>query len=96
MFDPSSRYHALENATYEDADGRVIIYKRRRFLPQGTDMPTLMQVTVSAADRLDLIAARAYGAPEHFWRICDANNALNPFDLTDQVGNALQISPPQF
>ncbi len=96
MFDPSSRYYALEEATYEDAEGRVIIYKRRRFLPQGTDMPVLMQVTVSATDRPDLIAARAYGASEHFWRIADANNALNPFDLTDQVGNVLRISPPQF
>ncbi len=96
MFDASSRYNALESATYEDAEGRVIVYKRRRFLPQGTDMPMLMQVTVAAADRLDLIAARAYGAPEHFWRICDANNALNPFDLTDPVGNVLRISPPQF
>ncbi len=96
MFDASSRYSALEDATYEDAEGRVIIYKRRRFLPQGMDLPTLMQVTVAATDRLDLIATRAYGAAEHFWRIGDANNALNPFDLTDQVGNILRISPPQF
>ena len=96
MFDPSSRYYALEEVTYEDAAGQTVIYKRRRFLPQGMRLPLLMQVTVTDADRLDLIAARAFGAPEHFWRICDANNALNPFDLTDQVGNVLRVSPPQF
>ncbi len=96
MLEPGSRYYALDNATYEDADGQVIIYKQRRFLPQGINMPLLLQVTVTTIDRLDLIAARAYGASEHFWRIADANNALNPFDLTDQIGSVLRISPPQF
>lgn len=96
MFDPTSRYYPLEEAAYEDANGRQITYKRRRFLPQGNRMPLLVQVTVTAETRLDLIAARTLGVSEHFWRICDANNALNPFDLTDEVGATLRVSPPQF
>ena len=35
MFDPTSRYAAIETATLTDADGRVIAYERRRFLPPG-------------------------------------------------------------
>jgi hypothetical protein len=47
-------------------------------------------------DRLDLIAARALGDAEHFWQVCDANNAMNPFDLTAEVGSTLRIPLPQF
>lgn len=96
MFDATSRYYTLEDAIYEDEHGRHISYKRRRFLPQGMQMPLLTEVTVAVGDRLDLIAARTLNAPDNFWRICDANNAMNPFTLTDQVGNVLRVSPPQF
>ena len=96
MFGQNSRYYHLKDATYEDASGRPIIYKRRRFLPQGFDMPLLTLITVTEGERLDLIAARTLGASEHFWRVCDANNALNPFDLTDEIGAVLRVSPPQF
>jgi nucleoid-associated protein YgaU len=36
---------------------------------------------VKQSDRLDLIAARTLGDPLLFWRIADANDAMNPFDL---------------
>lgn len=96
MFDPTSRYYPLDEAIYADEHGHHISYKRRRFLPQGMQMPLLTEVTVIVGDRLDLIAGRTLNAPDHFWRICDANNAMNPFALTDQVGNVLRVSPPQF
>ena len=31
--------------------------------------------------RLDTIAASTIGDAQQFWRLCDANDALNPFDL---------------
>lgn len=96
MFDSTSRYYSLDEAIYVDEHGHHISYKRRRFLPQGMQMPLLTEVTVMVGDRLDLIAARTLNAPDHFWRICDANNAMNPFALTDEVGNVLRVSPPQF
>lgn len=96
MFDPTSRYFPLDEAIYKDEHGHQISYKQRRFLPQGMQMPLLTEVTVLPGDRLDLIAARTLNAPEHFWRICDANNAMNPFALTDNVGDVLRVSPPQF
>lgn len=95
MFEPTSRYYALDEIIY-DQHGHHISYKARRFLPQGMKQPLLTEVTVMEGDRLDLIAARTLNAPQQFWRICDANNAMNPFALTDEVGNTLRVSPPQF
>jgi hypothetical protein len=96
MIDPTSRYAQISTAIYEDQNGRRIAYLRRRFLPQGLAMPLLTQATVLEGDRLDLIAARTIGAADQAWRIADANNAMNPFDLTSEVGQTLRIAQPQF
>ena len=94
MFEPGSRYFALEEATFTFADGRTVAYKRRRFLPQGRTLPRLAVVTVEAGDRLDLIAARTLGDPEQFWRICDANDAVDPEALAEP-GNRLVVPTPE-
>ena len=91
MFDPSSRYYHLETASFERVDGQTVSYVRRRFVPQGENLPTLVEVTVNDGDRLDLIAARTIGNPEHFWRICDAENALDPEELTSASGRRLRV-----
>jgi hypothetical protein len=95
MFDPTSRYAQLETAELADTDGRRIAYVRRRFLPQGRLMQLLAEVTVEPGDRLDLITSRVLGDPEHFWRVCDANDAMDPFELTDEVGRALRVPVPE-
>jgi len=94
MFDPSSRYYAIDTAMTTANDGRTIAYVRRRFLPQGETLPLLGEVTAAQGDRLDLIAARTLGSAEAFWRVCDANNAMNPFDLTDEPGRVLRVPVP--
>jgi nucleoid-associated protein YgaU len=94
MFESTSRYYALENATLTSPDGRVTAYKRRRFLPDGNKMPLLVEVTVTQGDRLDLITARTLGDPEQFWRICDANNTMNPLDLIEP-GRVVRVPVPQ-
>lgn len=96
MFEQTSRYQSLETATYKTPDGREIAYVRRRFLPRGEKMQLLVEVTVTEGDRLDLIAGRTIGAPEQFWRVCDANNTMNPFDLTVEPGRVLRVPVPQF
>jgi hypothetical protein len=91
MFEPNSRYFDIETAMITQ-DGRTIAYKRRRFLPQGSTLPALGEVTVRQGDRLDLIAAQQLGDPEMFWRICDANDAMDPFELTEVPGRKLRIA----
>ena len=95
MFEPTSRYYPIETATYTGPDGEQHAYVRRRFLPRGEDQPLLVEVTVTDGDRLDLITARTLGDPEQFWRIADANNALNPVDLTTRPGDVLRVAIPQ-
>ncbi len=100
MIDQNSRYNSLEDLTYEEPDGHKIVYKARRFLPHGADMPVLQEVTVNPGDRLDLITARILGDPLQFWLVCDANNCMNPFDLTGEdavsIQRRLRVPSPGF
>ena len=95
MFEPTSRYYALSDSSLTMPDGREIKYKHRRFLPQGKDMQLAAEVGVVEGDRLDQLAARTMGDPEQFWRICDANDTMNPLDLME-IGRILRICVPQF
>ena len=94
MFDSKSRYYNLETATYKTGDGKSIAYKRRRFLPRGQDLPLLTETKVEQSDRLDLITDRTIGDSEQFWRVCDANDAMNPEDLTAEPGKWLRVPIP--
>jgi len=95
MFEHTSRYHALPTASLTLADGRVVAYKRRRFLPRGADMTALTEVEVGEGDRLDQLAARAFGDPEQYWRVCDANDAMNPAELVSEPGRSLVVPAPR-
>jgi hypothetical protein len=50
---------------------------------------------VFQGDRLDNIAALYLGDPEQFWRICDANAAMRPNELTETIGRRLRITLPE-
>jgi len=97
MLDPTSRYAGLPRLVYVTPEGRTIVYLSRRIVPQPESIPSQGGVTVqqSDRDRLDLIAARTLRQPELFWRIADANEAMNPFDLTVPPGLVLRVPTPQ-
>lgn len=95
MFDSTSRYVTLPTAEFTLPDGRVVVYKRRRFLPRGEAMLVLAEVSVAEGERLDHITARFLGDPRQFWRICDANNTMNPVELTAAPGGVLRVPIPQ-
>ena len=95
LFPPTSRYHNIETTTLETADGKEIVYLKRRFVP-GPDRFTLIQEhEVVQGDRLDNITARYLNDPLQFWRICDANTAMNPPELTAEIGRRLRITLPE-
>jgi hypothetical protein len=93
-FPPTSRYYGLETATLEGADGQPIIYLRRRFVPPPERFVLLLEHVVADGERLDLIAATYLGDPLQWWRIADANRALNPEDLIE-IGRRLRITLPE-
>ena len=95
MFEPNSRYAGLPLARHTLPDGSEVSYVARRFIPPGSSLPLLAQVSVVEGDRLDMIAARTLGDPEQFWRIADANQAMDPFELTSVPGRLLRVPLPQ-
>jgi hypothetical protein len=95
LFPPNSRYHGIELAALAGADGRTIAYLRRRIVPAPERFALLQEHTVAAGERLDQIAAHYMGDPELFWRICDANRAVRPEELTETPGRRLRITLPE-
>jgi hypothetical protein len=94
-FPPTSRYHQLGVVQTDPADGPVVVYVRRRFVPPPERFSLLQEHIVVDGDRLDLIAARYLGDPEQFWRICDANGAIRPDELTETPERRLRITLPE-
>lgn len=93
-FPPSSRYANIELARI-DIGGEAVVYVRRRFVPQPEVFSSLGEHTVVRGERLDHIAAHYFGDPELFWRLCDANRALRPEELTENEGRRLVITLPE-
>jgi hypothetical protein len=95
MFEPTSRYYQVEDASIKTKDeGAYVTYKRRRFLPDWSKMILLQELKVNEGDRLDTISARVVGDTEQFWRICDANDAMHPLELTSELGRSIKIARP--
>lgn len=92
----TGRYAKSGVSTWTDPDGRQIPYRQRRFLPRGQSRPLLVEITVKQGDRLDLIAGEYLGDPEQYFRICDANDAMNPFAHVSEPGIGLRIPIPSF
>jgi hypothetical protein len=95
QFPPASRYFGIPAATFTRADGLAIAYLTRRFLPPASSFVLLQYHTVVAGDRLDNISNQYLGDPLAFWRICDANNAMRPDELTTTPGSQIRITLPQ-
>ena len=93
-FEPTRRYYQLETAEHETADGRKIVHLRRRFVPPPGSFETIAEHTVKQGERLDQIAAEYLDDPEQFWRICDANGAVDPEELTE-TGRKIRVTLPE-
>lgn len=91
---PNSRYYLTETAHYQVGEGREVQYLRRRFLPPAERFALLQEHVVEEGDRLDNITARYLNDPLQFWQIADANNAMNPAELTAEIGRHLRITLP--
>jgi hypothetical protein len=95
LFAANSRYYGMDTDTLALPQGKTIIYLQRRFLPPAERFQLLQEHVVTQGERLDNIAAQFLGDPELFWRLCDANNAMRPDELTETVGRTLRITLPE-
>jgi len=91
----TSRYHDIETTSLKTADGKELVYLKRRLVPPAERFALLQEHIIGQGDRLDVLTAMYFNDAQQFWRICDANNAMNPSDLTAEPGRKLRISLPE-
>jgi hypothetical protein len=95
LFPPTSRYFGLATNTITAPDGTTIVYVTRRIVPPASQFALLLLHTVTQGERLDNIANLYLGDPTAFWKLCDANNAMRPEELTITIGRQIRITLPQ-
>jgi hypothetical protein len=94
-FPPSSRYHGVALAVFEQRPGDPgIVYVRRRFMEAPAATAAAQYHVVTGRDRPDLLAARYLGDVLLYWRIADANAVVDPHELTAAPGRRIVIPRP--
>jgi hypothetical protein len=88
MLSRGSRYESVPVLTHTDPQGRERPYVALRPIPPTTGQA---RAVVAPGNRLDLLAHQHLGDPEQFWRLCDANRAFRPSELTAEPGRSLSI-----
>ncbi len=95
LYPPTSRYHGIPVQTLEIEGGMEVAYLSRRFLPRPDRFFAVREHAIVEGDRIDRIAAQYFGDPEQYWRLCDANGAMRPGELTETVGRRILITLPE-
>jgi hypothetical protein len=97
-FAQNSRYHSVPLGRHVRGPGDPgVPYVLRRFIPQRRDIAVVAEHIVASGERPELLAAQALGDPELYWRLADANAVIDPFELTDRLGQRVAIPlPPGF
>src|SRR5262249_9355300 len=90
MFFRGTRYEKVDTAQITNSSGRVISYKKVRFIPPTT---AVVGHNVIPGERLDQISNSFYKDAQRFWRICDANFAMWPADEV-ALANVTILIPP--
>jgi len=96
---PNSRYAQVEIATLQTTrNGQPvqIRYLRRRVIPPVTGQVMFVRHIVRQGDRIDNITAKYLNDPTLFWRIADFNGVLRADELTDTLGETIQVALPLF
>ena len=86
----AGRYDSATKLSYQ-ANGVSVNYLAPRILPMAAPTTAVTQVRPEEAYRLDLIAFRTLGNARLAWRVADANNAMDPFDLCAVPGAVLAL-----
>lgn len=78
-----SRYAGVPLTVSTLPDGRVVTHLRRRVVPPPVPGGFERERTVGLSERLDTIAGETWGNSRLWWRIADANRAVDPDDLLE-------------
>lgn len=95
-FPPTSRYAHVGVDAWDPGTGEPPVpFLRRRLCPRPDRFALLYEVRLVEGDRRDVLGARHVGDAELWWRLADANGALDPRDLEHPVGRRLRITLPE-
>lgn len=87
--DRKSRYVKSPRISWVRADGSAVD------LIGSTPRPpraSVFSATATDSDRLDTLAARYYRDPGKLWKIADASDQIDPFDIVEP-GSPIDIPP---
>jgi len=85
---PASRYADSKVVYYTDLKRITFpIYKRQPFV--ATSQDKFMVITGGLEYRPDLVSNRAYGFPDFWWKIMEANNMFDVWDF--KAGTNIRI-----
>lgn len=87
MIDKTSRYAGVGTYVAEDSTGEAVEALELR--PVEPTRSGFLHIP-NEAERLDHLAWRYLDDPRRFWRICDASDELDPFDVVSP-GRPLSI-----
>lgn len=93
-FSPSSRYHGINTRINDSQNGESVIYLSRRLIPGPEKFFVLQKHFINEGERPDLLAHQYYSDAERFWQLADANAVLDPNELTNTPGKAINITLP--
>ena len=94
IFPINSRYRGVALRSRTLADGTTRNFVGRRIIPATSRYRALDRHRTIDNERIDGVAANAFGDPELYWRICDANGEAEPADATTPAGRLLVIPLP--
>lgn len=93
-FPPNSRYHTVPLRKRTAPDGTEQTFVGRRIIPPMERYRALDRYRTESDSRIDRVSAGAYGDPEQYWRICDANGDAEPATATKPEGRLLVLPLP--
>jgi hypothetical protein len=94
IFPPNSRYYSVAIRTRTASDGTVQSFVARRIIPAMERYRPLAKHRTVVDERIDGVADEAFGDPEQYWRICDANGDAEPATATQPLGRLLIVPLP--
>lgn len=95
-FPPTSRYAGVGVDAHDPGGGEPPVpFLRRRFCPRPDRLALLYEVAIVEGDRRDVLGNRHLADAELWWRLADANGAVDPRGLTDTIGRRLRVTLPE-
>lgn len=87
----AGRYGSSRQGAYVSPNGVRVTYLIPRMLPLAGAPAGRTAIAPGEVHRLDLVANRTLSNPLLAYRLADANDAMNPFDVCASAGKVINV-----